>query len=218
MNKDEVVKWDDHLAFGLYAFAGLGMELVLLILEKMIIGKPTSEFQSINFIIHWIMTCIVWGIVAFMLVKYSKKNNSFDVFMYRDKPNTKQIAISLLLLLITTTVSLVSWKGFKPYIELKRLGVNKFIFQYIYYIFEIMLVVLSIAFGQKAGEVRFNNSKVPWGGIFLGLTWGLVHILTQSLSTGIIAAGSSIIYGILYNLLNKNIRYVYFIILLMFLL
>jgi hypothetical protein len=49
--------------------------------------------------------------------------------------------------------------------------VNKFIFQYIYYIFEIILVVLSIAFGQKAGDVRFNNRSLQrrlilWRNIF----------------------------------------------------
>lgn len=49
--------------------------------------------------------------------------------------------------------------------------VNKFIFQYIYYIFEIILGVLSIAFGQKAGDVRFNNRSLQrrlilWRNIF----------------------------------------------------
>lgn len=49
--------------------------------------------------------------------------------------------------------------------------VNKFIFQYIYYIFEIILGVLSIAFGQKAGDVRFNNRSfqrrlILWRNIF----------------------------------------------------
>ena len=49
-----------------------------------------------------------------------------------------------------------------------------------------------------------------------GLTWGLVHILTKDLATGLGCLVMSILYGIVYLLLKKNIRYAYIIISLMF--
>lgn len=49
-----------------------------------------------------------------------------------------------------------------------------------------------------------------------GLTWGLVHILTKGLATGLGCLVMSILYGIVYLLLKKNIRYAYIIISLMF--
>ncbi|MDR2402388.1 MAG: hypothetical protein LBD32_02930 [Cytophagales bacterium] len=43
-------------------------------------------------------------------------------------------------------------------------GMLGFIFQYIYYLFEIALVFLIITFGQKAGEDVFAHKKIPlWG-------------------------------------------------------
>ena len=78
--------------------------------------------------------------------------------------------------------------NFKPFAEfaskVKHFGSNAwitFIFQNIYYIFESLLMYLLIAFGQEFGEKFWNSSKIPWGGILLGLSWGLMHIFTQNM-------------------------------------
>lgn len=218
MVKYKTIKWNDHIALGLYAFAGFGMEIFLIFLESILVGKSVSEFGVLGNIVHWLLTCSMWGTVAFLLIKLSKKNNSFDVFIYKDKPSEKQLNFSLILLMITTLISFVAWRGFKPFIEFNRNGTIKFIFQYIYYIFEALLIVLTITFGQRAGEMLFKNKMIPWGGFFLSITWGLMHILMQDLTTGIFAVIVSILYGIEYILLNKNIRYAYPLIFLMFIL
>ena len=44
-----------------------------------------------------------------------------------------------------------------------------------------------------------------------GLTWGLVHILTKDLATGLGCLVMSLLYGEVYCLLKKNIRYAYII-------
>ncbi|WP_200789781.1 hypothetical protein [Clostridium fallax] len=95
----------------------------------------------------------------------------------------------------------------------------KFIFQYIYYIFEAVLVLLIIVFGQKAGEMSFKNKRLPWGGFLLGVTWGLIHLLTKGdLVIGLILCLASVLYGIAYLAVKKNIYIAYPIIFLMFVL
>lgn len=102
--------------------------------------------------------------------------------------------------------------------EFRRNELIEFIFQNIYYIFEVGLVFLIIAFGQEFFEKLFNrNTNVPYGGIVLALTWGLIHILTQSdIITGLVVMLFSVIYGIIYLLLNKNSKLTYLAILLAF--
>ena len=56
---------------------------------------------------------------------------------------------------------------------------------------------------------------IPWGGIMCGLTWGLVHILTKDLATGLGRLVMFLLYGGVYLLLEKNIRYACIIISLM---
>ena len=50
-------------------------------------------------------------------------------------------------------VSLLDWQGFKVVKKFQSNGLLKFIFQYIYYLFETALFTLIIMFGQKALEM-----------------------------------------------------------------
>jgi hypothetical protein len=52
-------------------------------------------------------------------------------------------------------------------------------FQYLYYLLESMMVLLIIAFFQRAGEVWTRFSWVPWGALGLTLTWGLAHFASH---------------------------------------
>ncbi|RKI42606.1 hypothetical protein D7V86_12735 [bacterium D16-51] len=111
------------------------------------------------------------------------------------------------------------WQGFKPAIEFSNLGAGKFLFQYIYYALESLLIINIIAHGQKAFETKFGNNKsIPFGGIFLAATWGLVHIFTQGSSTGIDSVIQSMLFGTVYLVLNKNYKISYVAIALMFML
>lgn len=102
--------------------------------------------------------------------------------------------------------------------EFSRNNLIEFIFQNIYYIFEVGLVFLIMTFGQEFFEKLLNKyTNIPYGGILLACTWGLVHTLTQSdISTGLVVMVFSIIYGFIYLLLNKNTKLTFFAILLAF--
>lgn len=97
-------------------------------------------------------------------------------------------------------------------------GIVEFVFQNVYYMFEAALILLTIAFGQKFGETLIKRGSLPYGGIFLALTWGLIHILLQGGQTGVYAFLMSILYGLVYILLKKNIRYSYMMIAIIFIL
>lgn len=79
-----------------------------------------------------------------------------------------------------------------------------------------MLVTLILVFGQKAFEQWFNKVNIPYGGIILALTWGVAHFFTKDILTGIVTIISSLAFGSIYLLVNRDIRKNYPILWVMF--
>lgn len=193
----------EFLYLALYAFAGVGLELVV------VMAKLPS-------IIHWVVVSVVWFGVGVFLIRYAKKKFDFDLPVGENKLNTTQYLIAVCFVL-TVAISYFSWQGFKPLLEFQRLGAVSFVFQYIYYIFETFLFSLIIVFGQKAGEIWFKNEKIPYGGITLALTWGVMHILTKgSVAVGAVTALTGVLYGAVYLFTGKNYKIALPILCLMF--
>lgn len=213
----------DYLSYALYAFGGLGIEVLLaFFMEPLLYGASMNEWSTAQNISHWIIICICWGLSCFLLIKASKNKYGFDLFEHQKKMEPWQWCVVVVVFVLMLIRSYMDWNGSKVLKELQYNGWLKFIFQYIYYIFETGLVVLIIVFGQKAFEKWFHKDcpvLIPYGGIFTGLTWGMVHILTKgSLSVGVSLMVISIGYGITYLLVNRDIRKAYVWILLMFVL
>lgn len=160
---------------------------------------------------HWVVTCIIWGIFAFVLVKDSIK-------VQAKLKDIHWVGVGCIVIGSIAVTSYV-WQGCKPAIELNNLGVLKFIVQYIYYAFESILIVLIIAHGQIAFE-KFANTPtiIPAGGILLAMTWGVIHVLTQGISTGIYTCVQSLLFGIVYLLVKKDLKLSYIAITFMFML
>lgn len=59
------------------------------------------------------------------------------------------------------------------------MAIGSFVLQYLYYAFEFVLVTLMVDAAQQTGEGLGRSKKVPWGGLYVGLTWGLGHVITQ---------------------------------------
>ena len=113
-------------------------------------------------------------------------------------------------LLVVVVEGVLEWNARGPLL---------FVFQYIYYLAEGFLISLIIVFGQKACEKWFHNEKIPYGGIVLGLTWGLAHIFTKgSLAVGLLSAVGGFLFGAAYLLVNKDYRKALPIIILLFIL
>lgn len=214
----KAAKGINYIYLALYAFGGLGIEAIYAYgLEPMIYGVSMQDWTVSESILHWITTCITWGIISYVLIKLSKEKYEFDLFETKKKMKLWQWICILLCVILSFYISFNDWGGFKPFIEYQHKGMLKFIFQYIYYAFETILFTLILIFGQKACEVWFKKENIPYGAIIVAVTWGLAHILTKgSVMTGVIIALGGFLYGVVYLLLNKDIKKTFIVLFIMF--
>ncbi|OPJ64901.1 hypothetical protein [Clostridium oryzae] len=190
-----------------------------------IVGESSSNFSFTIDSINFILVILVWAISAYYLFSLSKSKLDFNILKTNEKPTKINLFIALLLLASAIIVTTALWNfKLKPVAEFSMhiksfgtLGIISFILQYIYYVFEIVLATLIISFGQKFGDLMFKSSKIPWGGILLAITWGLIHIVWKgSIVFGCFIALDGILFGTIYLLVKKNIYYAFPIIFLMF--
>lgn len=217
--KKEKITGGDYLSLGLYAFAGLGMEVLYAYwLEPVIYNAPMQDWSDIQTIAHWILTCITWGIFAFILIRRSGKKYQLALLEKGKAISLWQMGLCTLFILLAFIMDYISWGGFKVYLEYVNKGFLLFAFQYLYYAFETMLFLLIIVFGQKACEVWFRREKIPYGGIICGLTWGLAHIFTKNLLTGFLGIALGFAMGSVYLLVNRDFKKAYVVLFFMFVL
>ena len=134
------MKGSDFLWLAMDAFGGLGLEVVYAFwLEPAVYGVPMEEFTPGQTILHWILTCVTWGIVACVLIRKAKGKYRFPILDKGKEMRIWQWGLCVLFLAIAFWIDYVSWGGFKVYLEFVRLGPLLFVFQYIYYMFETML-------------------------------------------------------------------------------
>ena len=159
-------------------------------IEPLIYGTSLNEWSDLQAIVHWIVTCALWGAVSFGIVRLANKKYGFDLFQ----------------------------RGNKVIKEFYANGPVRFVFQYIYYIFETILVTLILIFGQKAFEKWFHRENIPYGGIIVSISWGLGHFFTKDIWTGIVCMISGLAFGSVYLLVNRDIRKAFPILWIMFVL
>lgn len=217
---EKKVKGTDYMWLSLTAFGGLGLEaLYAYLLEPMIYGCEMQDWETWHTLLHWTITCITWGIVAMYTVKIAKKNCGFNLFEKREPIKLWQWCAAALCASICLISTYIDWGGSKLLIEFGRNGTLKFIFQYIYYLFEVILFMLIIVYGQKAFEVWFKKPNIPYGGIVVALTWGMGHWLTKgTLAAGLYSAFGGFCFGVVYLILNRNIKLTYVALCIMFIL
>ena len=217
--KHKKVKGIDYLKLSLYAVAGFCFELLLVLIEQAI-GIDINNSTSLQMISHWTITIIAWIIIGVIITKIGKKTTNFDIWKNTNKKITLwQIIAIVLCFVINIAVKYIDWNGFKVVQEFQSRGILLFIFQYIYYIAEGFLISLVIVYGQKACEIWFKKENIPYGGIVLGLTWGLGHILSKgSIIVGLLSIIAGVLFGAVYLLVNRDYKKAFPIITLLFML
>lgn len=197
----------DYLYLALYAFAGIGLELILVGVIEPIFGVSLETYTTLQNIIHWVVICIIWLIVGVFLINLANRKYDFNLWEHRSRLKGWQYLGVIVCLSVSIASHYIDWEGFKFVLEFQKLGVLKFVFQYIYYLFEAFLISLIIIFGQKAFEKWFGKVNIPYGGIVLALTWGLMHIVSKgSLSVGLLSAFGGFLYGSAYLVVGKDYR------------
>lgn len=209
----------NFLLLAILAFVGLGLEVLLAFgIEPLIYGASLNEWSDAQTIVHWIVTCTLWGAVSFGIIRLAKKKYDFDLFERGNKLSLRQWLLVVVFIIGSLIFSYVDWNGSKVIKEFYSNGPVKFVFQYIYYVFETALVTLILIFGQKAFERWFHKENIPYGGIIVALTWGIGHFFTKDIWTGIICMISGLAFGSVYLLVNRDIRRAFPILWIMFVL
>ena len=75
------------------------------LIEPAVYGYGIADFTPAQSILHWIITCITWGIVAFFLLRYAKRELGFTLNTPGKKTKLWQWLISGLLILIMTLIN-----------------------------------------------------------------------------------------------------------------
>lgn len=209
----------DFLALAMLAFGGIGLEVVYaFMLEPILYGAQLGEWNTWQNIVHWIITSVSWAGMAYFLVQIAKKKYDFDIFIKGEPLTLWKWLCIVAVMVLSLIISYKDWNGFKVIKEFVYNGWLKFIFQYIYYIFETVLVTLILVFAQKAFEKWFHKENIPYGGIILALTWGIGHFFTKDIVTGILCIISGFAFGSVYLLTNRDIRKTFPLVLVMFVL
>ena len=210
----------EYFSLALYAFGGLGLEMLYAyLIEPVIYGHGIADFTPIQSILHWTMTCITWGIVAFLLIRHAKRELGFTLHTPGQKTRLWQWLTSVLLILVMTLINIADIGELKIYHEFKKMKLLEFTFQHIYYLVETILFTLIIVFGQIAMEKWFKRTNIPFGGILAGLTWGLAHWLTKgSLIIGLWGIVVGFLFGTSYLFLNRDLKKTYLVLALAFIL
>lgn len=201
------------------AFAGLGLEVLLAFgIEPMIYGAPINQWTDLQTVIHWTVTCILWGAVSWSIIRFAKEKYNFDIFQRGNKMAVWQWLLIVLFVAGSFILSYIEWNGSKVMKEFYANGLLKFIFQYIYYVFETILVMLILVFGQIAFEKWFHKQNIPYGGMIVAITWGIGHFFTKDIVTGIVTMIAGLAFGSVYLLTNRDIKKTYPILWIMFVL
>ena len=80
VKRDKSSPWE-FLWYALYAFAGLGLELVLMggVEPALFGGTPPSRYTAAHTLLHWGMTMACWGLTAALLVRQAEKKLGFSL-------------------------------------------------------------------------------------------------------------------------------------------
>ena len=209
----------NYFILAMLVFSGLGLEALLaFLIEPIIYGSSINEWTVVQNIIHWVITCMLWGIIGWLTVRYAKIKYDFYLFEKGNKIAVWQWLLIVVFIVGSLIFSYIDWNGSKVIKEFQANGPLKFVFQYIYYVFETMLVMLILVFGQKAFEQWFKKPNIPYGGIIVAATWGIAHIFTKDILTGFFTIVLGLAFGSIYLLVNRDIRKAYPILFVMFVL
>lgn len=204
---DRKITGAEYLYLALYAFAGIGLEMILVGVIEPLFGISLETYTVGQNILHWCVTCVIWLIVGIFLINLAGRKYDFYLWEHRSRLKGWQYFGIGICLLVSVVSHYLDWGGFKPFLEFQRLGALKFMFQYMYYLFEAFLISLIIIFAQKACETWFKKENIPYGGIVLALTWGLMHIASKgSIAVGLLSAFGGFLYGAAYLVVSKDYR------------
>jgi hypothetical protein len=166
-------------------------------------GEAEAAFFCVNILIK--------GVLLFFYTRWALSHDLFHGKFVFGKRTAMISIVSLILFAILSlfvpfkTNLLDSWNHFNRLYDFP-FGLVNTVLQYVYYLSEgLVMIWIADAF-QTAGEIRFCKPRIPWGGIALGLLWGISHIIGKGWFTALTwALPFGVAVGVVYLLDKKNI-------------
>ena len=178
------VKWTKYLWLSLLSFGAFILEyLSIFVIEVTFLHIDMQNYTMQQRSLHCIIMVFMWAFFIGVLLLFSRKHYHFpERGSKRDKISSKSWIVTLACFIGCKIMTFIDWHTLKIVGEAQGKTVFQFCAQYLYYIFEVMLVILIIIYGQKAIETLLKKeSPIPFGGIILAMTWGAVHCTSGSL-------------------------------------
>ena len=210
------VKWTKYLWLSLLSFGAFLLEYFsIFVIELMFLHVDIWNYTANQRSVHCIIMAFMWAVVIAILLFFSQKYLHFPSREKKeDKLSLKNRIITFACLIGCKILTFIDWRTLKVVGEAQGKNVFQFCAQYLYYIFEVMLVILIIIYGQKAIETLLKKeSPIPFGGIILAVTWGAFHFVSRGVGfeiwNGISTIVFSVLSGVMYLRLNKKCLYSY---------
>jgi len=210
------VKWTNYLWLSLLSFGAFMLEFFsIFVIESAFLHVDIWNYTTNQRSIHHIIMAFLWTVFIATLLFFSK------IYFHFPSGQNKEEKISLKNWLITFScligckiMTFIDWHTLKIIGEAQNKNTYQFFTQYLYYIFEVMLVLLIIIYGQKAIETLLKKeSPIPFGGIILAVTWGAFHFVSRGVGlelwNGLSTMIFSVLSGVMYLRLNKKYLYSY---------
>ncbi len=188
------------------SFLFLCLDIIVAFLESKVYGIGIADFSHNQLIIHWIIIILLWLLSAMTVIFYGRRCCDYNAFKTQFKP-TRLALICGVSIPIACIIALTVFNGKPGFIQFFSNAPDLAAFQYTYAIFEMLLAALLLSFAQKGFDLIGVNPKIPTGGITLAFSWGLIHYFTKSSwSVALISAALAIVFGVIHNLLGKDLR------------
>ncbi|MFG6370158.1 MAG: hypothetical protein K1W16_17420 [Lachnospiraceae bacterium] len=194
------IRWTKYFWLSLLSFGAFMLEyLSIFIIEVPLLHVDIQNYTSHQRSIHCIIMTFIWAVFIGMLLLFSKKHYRFPTGrIQEDKISLKNWIVTLACFIGCKLLTFIDWHTLKVIGEAQGKTIFQFSAQYLYYIFEVMLVTLIIIYGQKAVETFLKKeSPIPFGGIILAMTWGIFHFVSRGVGIEIWNGISTMIFSVL---------------------
>jgi hypothetical protein len=204
------IRWTKYFWLSILSFGAFMLEYLSIIIEVILLHVDIQNYTAQQRSIHHIIMVFMWSVFIGVLLLFSKKHYRFPTSGNQEgKISVRNWIVTLACFIGCKIFTFIDWHTLKVIGEAQGKTIFQFFAQYLYYIFEVMLVILIIIYGQKAIETFLKKeSPIPFGGIILAMTWGIFHFVSRGVGieiwNGISTMIFSVLSGEIYLKLNKR--------------
>ena len=205
-------RWTDYLWLSLLAFGAFFLEYaVIFLVDGLLLRVNLGNYTPLQRGFHCMFMACLWAVIAGALLLFSRRRLGFPARAGgADAIPPTGWVWAFACLAGCKILTFLDWHTLKVVGEFREKTLFEFGAQYLYYLAEVILVLLILIYGQKAGEAMlYKACAFPFGGVILALTWGAFHFVSRGagleLWNGISTMLFSLLAGLIYVKLNRKL-------------